>query len=328
MTLRWGILGTGGIARTFTSDLRTLDDHEVVAVGSRAAETATAYADEFGIPHAHASYQALADDPDVDVIYVATPHSGHASAALTFIGAGKHVLVEKPFTMDEVEAAEVVAAARAAGVFCMEAMWTRFNPAIARIRDLLADGAIGEVVTVEADFGFPAEYDPAGRLFAPELGGGALLDLGVYPISFASMILGEPATVLATTGLAPTGVDANTGVLLGYESGAVAVLHCSLRGLNPIRAAISGTTGRIDIPPTFFRPEKFTLVRTGAEPVTEEFTLPGLGYTFQAEEVARRIRAGETESPLMTLDETLSIMRTLDRARTAAEFNAHPAGSW
>ncbi|MFI5958441.1 Gfo/Idh/MocA family protein [Cryptosporangium sp. NPDC051539] len=330
--LRWGILGTGGIARAFTSDLLTLPDHEVAAVGSRAAGTAEAFASAHTgagrpVPRAHGSYQALADDPDVDVIYVATPHSGHASAALTCIAGGKGVLVEKPFTMDVTEADEVISAARAAGVFCMEAMWTRFNPAITRIRELLAEGAIGEVRTVEADFGFPADYDPAGRLFAPELGGGALLDLGIYPISLASMILGEPSTVLATAGLAPTGVDANTGILLGYASDAVAVLHCSLSGLNPTRASITGTTGRIEIPPTFFRPESFTLVRRDAEPVTEEFVLPGLGYTFQAEEVARRIRAGETESPLMTLDETRSIMRTLDRARTSIAFNAHPTAS-
>ncbi|GAA3386582.1 Gfo/Idh/MocA family protein [Cryptosporangium minutisporangium] len=315
--LRWGILGTGSIARSFTHDLLTLDGHEVVAVGSRAAETAQAFADAHGIPRAHASYQALAEDAEVDVVYVATPHSGHAAAALTCIAAGRGVLVEKPFTLDAVSAAEVVDAARAAGVFCMEAMWTRFNPAVARMRELLADGAIGEVVSIHADFGFPAPYDPAGRLFSPELGGGALLDLGVYPISLASMVLGAPSTVLATAGLAPTGVDANTGIVLGYDSGAVAVLHCSLRGSSPIRATIVGTAGRMELPTPFFRAEALTLVRSDAEPVTETFELPGLGYTFQAEEVARCVRAGLTESSLMTLDETLSIMRTLDEVRAA-----------
>ncbi|SHM97899.1 Gfo/Idh/MocA family protein [Cryptosporangium aurantiacum] len=315
--LRWGILGTGAIARSFTADLLTLDDHRVVAVGSRAADTAQAFADAHGIPRAHGSYQALAEDAEVDVVYVATPHSGHAAAALTCIAAGRGVLVEKPLTIDAASATEVVDAARSAGVFCMEAMWTRFNPAIVRLRELLADGAIGDVVSIQADFGFAAPYDPASRLYAPELGGGALLDLGVYPISLASMILGEPSTVLAAGGLAPTGVDANTGILLGYESGAVAVLHCSLRGETPMRATIAGTTGRIELPAPFFRADALTLHRSGAEPVTEVFTLPGLGYTFQAEEVARCVRAGLTESPLMTLDETLSIMRTLDQARAA-----------
>jgi predicted dehydrogenase len=313
--LRWGILGTGGIARTFTSDLLTLSDHAVVAVGSRAADTAEAFAAEYGIARAHPSYQALADDPEVDVVYVATPHSGHAAAALTCIAAGRHVLVEKPFALDAAEATQVVEAARAAGVFCLEAMWTRFNPAIALMRELVEDGAIGEVVSVQADFGFAAAYDPKGRLWAPELGGGALLDLGVYPISLASMLFGEPSTVLATTGKAATGVDANTGILLGHESGAVAVLHCSLRGDTPIRAEITGTRGRIELHPPFFRATELTLHHRDAEPRHEKFTLPGNGYTFQAEEVARRIRTGQTESELMTLDETLSIMRTLDRVR-------------
>lgn len=315
--LRWGILGTGAIARTFTSDLLTLPDHEVVAVGSRAADTASSFAAEHGIPRAHGSYQALADDDGVDVVYVATPHSGHAAAALTCIAAGRSVLVEKPFALDAEEAGRIVAAARDAGVFCMEAMWTRFNPAIALLRELVADGAIGEIVSVQADFGFAATYDPAGRLFAPELGGGALLDLGVYPISLASMLLGEPTTVLATAGRAPTGVDANTGILLGYESGAVAVLHCSLRGDTPTRAEIVGTRGRIELPPLFFRPTELTLHHRDAEPRREEFTLPGLGYTFQADEVARCLRDGRTESDLMPLDETLSVMRTLDRVRAS-----------
>lgn len=316
--LRWGILGTGGIARTFTADLLTLSDHEVVAVGSRAADTAASFAAAHGIPRAHSSYQALADDPDVDVVYVAIPHAGHAAAALTCIAAGRHVLVEKPFTVDAGSTAEVIAAARSAGVFCMEAMWTRFNPAIGLLRELVADGAIGEIVSVQADFGFAAPYAPKGRLFAPELGGGALLDLGVYPISLSSMLLGEPTTVLATAGAAPTGVDANTGILLGYDSGAVAVLHCSLRGDTPTRAEIVGTRGRIELPPLFFKPTALWLHHSGgSEPRHEEFTLPGNGYTFQAEEVAHRIRAGRTESELMPLDETLSIMRTLDRVRAS-----------
>ncbi|MFG1920676.1 Gfo/Idh/MocA family protein [Cryptosporangium sp. NPDC048952] len=322
--LRWGILGTGGIARTFTSDLLTLPDHEVVAVGSRAADTAEAFAAEHGISSAHASYQALADDPDVDVVYVATPHSGHAAAALTCIAAGRSVLVEKPFTLDAGQTTEVIAAARAAGVFCMEAMWTRFNPAIALLRELVDDGAIGEVVSVQADFGFAADYDPKGRLWAPELGGGALLDLGIYPVSLASMLLGEPSTVLATTGQAATGVDANTGILLGYDSGAVAVLHCSLRGDTPTRAEITGTRGRIELHPLFFRANELTLYRRGAEPRHETFDLPGNGYTFQAEEVARCVRAGRTESEYMPLDETLAIARTLDRARASVNsFQPH-----
>ena len=316
--LRWGILGTGSIARQFTADLLTLPDHAVVAVGSRTAESANAFAAAHGIPSAHASYQALAEDAEVDVVYVATPHSGHRPAALSCLNAGRGVLVEKPFALDAAEAIEIVTAARAAGSFCMEAMWTRFNPTIGRLRELLADGAIGEVVSVQADFGFAAWYDPAGRLFDPTLGGGALLDLGIYPVSLASMVLGEPSVVRAVAGLAPTGVDSNTGILLGYPSGAVAVLHCSLRGETPLRATVVGTAGRIELPAPFFRPDSLTLHQPGEEPVTERYELPGGGYVFQAREVARCVRAGLTESPLMPLDESISIMRTLDQVRLMA----------
>ena len=315
--LRWGILGTGSIARKFTGDLLTLPDHSVIAVGSRTAESANAFATAHGIPRAHASYQALAEDAEVDVVYVATPHSGHRPAALACLNAGRGVLVEKPLAMDAAEAVEVATAARAAGVFCMEAMWTRFNPAIAKLRELIAEGAIGEVVSVQADFGFAAWYDPAGRLFDPTLGGGALLDLGVYPISLASMVLGEPSVVRAVAGLAPTGVDSNTGILLGYPAGAVAVLHCSLRGETPQQATIVGTAGRIELPAPFYRPDSLTLHQPGKEPATDQYELPGAGYTFQAQEVARCVRAGLTESPLMPLDESISIMRTLDQVRAS-----------
>jgi predicted dehydrogenase len=315
--LRWGILGTGAIARQFTADLLTLPDHSVAAVGSRSAEDAKAFATAHGIPRAHASYQTLAEDAGVDVVYVATPHSGHHAAALACLNAGRGVLVEKPFAMNAAEAAEMASAARAAGVFCMEAMWTRFNPAIAKLRELLAEGAVGEVVSVQADFGFAAWYDPESRLFAPSLGGGALLDLGVYPVSLASMVLGEPSTVRAVAGLAPTGVDSNTGILLGYPSGAVAVLHCSLRGETPLRAAVVGTAGRIELPAPFFRPDSLTLHQPGKEPVIDRYELPGAGYTFQAQEVARCVRAGRAESPRMPLDESISIMRTLDQVRAS-----------
>lgn len=310
--LRWGILGTGSIARKFTADLLTLPDHAVVAVGSRTAESANAFATAHGIARAHASYQALAEDSAVDVVYVATPHSGHRPAALACLTAGRGVLVEKPLALNATEAVEIATAARAAGVFCMEAMWTRFNPVIAKLRELLADGAIGDVVSVQADFGFAARYDPASRSFDPTLGGGALLDLGVYPVSLASMVLGEPSVVRAVAGLAPTGVDSNTGILLGYPSGAVAVLHCSLRGETPLRATITGTAGRIELPAPFYRPDSLTLHLPGEEPVTSRYEVPGGGYTFQAMEVARCVRAGLTESPLMPLDESLSIIRTLD----------------
>jgi predicted dehydrogenase len=310
--IRWGILGTGGIARVFTEDLLRLPDHAVVAVGSRAPHTAEAFAERHGIERAHGSYEELAADDQVDVVYVATPHNGHHPAALRCLEAGRAVLVEKPFTTSAAEAEHLIAVARERGLFAMEAMWTRFNPLIARLRTLVADGAVGEVTSVYADFSAAFPYDPAHRLWAPELAGGALLDLGVYPLSFAWMLLGAPDTVQATAAPAPTGVDANTGILLGYASGAVALLHCGLMGDSPQTATVTGTKGRVEVAAPFFRPAAMTLHRAGAEPETFTAELEGHGYTYQAAEVARCLRAGILESPAMPLAETLAILGTLD----------------
>jgi predicted dehydrogenase len=309
--MRWGILGTGAIARTFTEDLLLLG-HEVVAVGSRAPETAEAFAGRYGIGRAYGSYAELAADDQVDVVYVATTHNVHHTAARTCLEAGRAVLVEKPFTTTTADAEDLAALARQRGLFAMEAMWTRFNPVIVKLRELVADGAIGEVKAVYADFSENFPFEASHRLWAPELAGGALLDLGIYPVSFAWMVLGDPDTVQAVTTPGPTGVDANTGILLGYGSGAVALLHCGLLTRSPQTATVSGTTGRIEVASQFWRPTALTLHRDGAEPETYEAELAGHGYTYQAEEVARCIGAGLTESPVMPLDETVAIIRTLD----------------
>ncbi|MDL4812994.1 Gfo/Idh/MocA family protein [Actinomadura opuntiae] len=310
--LRWGILGTGGIAAVFTEDVLRLPDHEVVAVGSRSHGTAAAFAERYGIPRAHGSYADLAADGGVDVVYVATPHPMHYEPARQCLEAGRAVLVEKPFTTGAADAEKLVALARERGVFAMEAMWTRFSPLVRRLRELVAEGAIGDVTAVYADFSITSAYDPAHRLWSPELGGGALLDLGCYPLSFAWPLLGAPASVQATTSPAPTGVDANTGILLGYASGAVALLHCGLRGDSPHAATVVGTRGRIDVASPFYRPASMTVVRTGGDPEVLTADIEGHGYTYQAQEVARCLRAGLTESPLMPLDETVAILRTID----------------
>jgi predicted dehydrogenase len=315
--VKWGILGTGGIARTFTEDLLTLDDHVVAAVGSRAAATAGQFAGQYGIERAHGSYEALAADDGVDVVYIATPHSGHFAAARMCLLAGRAVLVEKPFTVTAGQAEELAAVAADRGLFAMEAMWTRFNPLIRQIADLVANGAIGQVTAVQADFAFAPGYDPEHRLWNPGLAGGALLDLGVYPIAFGSMLLGEPDLIRALTTPAPTGVDANTAVIARYPGGAVGLYHCGLWAQSPVTAAITGTGGQITVGSHFFRPESFTLHINGGDPQTYSLALDGHGYTYQAEEVARCLRAGITESPLMPLAETIAIMRTLDSVRAA-----------
>lgn len=315
--LRWGILGTGLIADWFATDLTLSDAGVVAAVGSRSQDSADRFARQHGIGRAHASYESLVGDPDIDVVYVATPHPMHRDNAILALEAGKPVLVEKPFTMNAVEAREVVAVARANGLFAMEAMWTRFLPHIAVINDWLARGLLGEIVTVSADHGQWFAEDREFRLFAPALGGGALLDLGVYPVSFASMVLGTPNRILAMIDPAFTGVDAQTSMLFGYESGAQAVLTCTLRAKSPTTAAIVGTDARIEIDGNFYTPTSVRLIPRVGEPTVVVSEHQGRGLRHQADEVARRIAAGEAESPLMSLDETVSIMETMDAVAQA-----------
>jgi predicted dehydrogenase len=316
--LRWGIIGTGLISRTFAADLELTDSGTVVAVGSRRQETAEEFGERFGVPNRYASYEALVADPEVDAVYVGTPHPMHHPDALLALRAGKPVLVEKPFTMNAAEAEELVATARAEGLFLMEAMWTRFLPGIVEIRRLLSEGALGEIATVSADHGQWFAEDRDFRLFAPELGGGALLDLGIYPVSFASMVLGTPDRVVALADPAFTGVDATTSILLGHPGGAHAVLNCTLRAKSPTRAAIVGTDARIEIEGDFYAPEPWTLIPRGGEP--QRFDPPPesrKGLRYEADEVARCLDEGLLESPGMPLDETVAIMRTMDAVRAA-----------
>jgi predicted dehydrogenase len=310
--LGWGLIGTGGIAETFAADLMFTDSGRAAAVGSRHLDSANRFADEFDIPNRHASYEALVADPDVDVVYVATPHPMHHANALLALHAGKPVLVEKAFTMNAAEAEELVAVARAEGLFLMEAMWTRFLPHIAEIRRLLAEGALGDIVSVTADHGQWFVKNPDFRLFAPELGGGALLDLGVYPVSFASMVLGKPDRIVSLIEPAFTGVDGQTSMLFGYASGAQAVLTCTSSAKSPTRAAIVGTDARIEIEGDFYAPTSFTLISRTGERTYFDSQPEGRGLWHQAEAVARCLREGLLESPSMPLDESVSIMQTMD----------------
>jgi predicted dehydrogenase len=310
--LRWGVIGAGGIAGAFVDDLELTESGQAVAIGSRSQVTADRFGEAHGIPHRHASYEALVADPDVDAVYIATPHSFHHDNALLALRAGKPILVEKAFTMTGAEAQAVVDEARAAGLFAMEAMWTRFLPHTAEIRKLIAAGAIGDIVTVIADHGQWFAHDPGFRLFAPELGGGALHDLGVYPLSFASMLLGRPDRIRALVDPAFTGVDGQTSMLLGHPGGAQAVLTCTSSARSATTASIVGTDGRIDVDGNFYATTTFTLRPRKGEPVRYEQARKGRGMFHEADEVARCLAAGELESPLMPLDETVSIMETID----------------
>ncbi|WP_125773119.1 Gfo/Idh/MocA family protein [Antribacter gilvus] len=313
--VRWGVLGAGNIASSFADGVRESTRAAVVAVGSRDLAKAEAFATAHAPgARAHGTYEELVSDPDVDVVYVATPHSHHHEHALLAIRAGKHVLVEKAFTRNTPEAQEVLAAAKEAGVFCMEAMWTRFLPHVAALRGVIARGEIGEVVTVSADFDIKVPYDPAHRLFAPELAGGALLDLGIYPLAFAHDLLGVPSAVTAVGTLAATGVDDHLSMVLSYDSGAQALLHTSTRAQGPCTAVVVGTEGRIEVDNWFFTPTGFRVVRNdGATWDYEGFR--GEGKQYEAAEVARRLAAGETESPRISWAATLEVMGLLDEVR-------------
>ncbi|MFF1697100.1 Gfo/Idh/MocA family protein [Streptomyces sp. NPDC058257] len=316
--VRWGILATGGIAASFTANLLDMPDAEVVAVASRTDASAKAFAERFGIPRAYGDWAALAEDKNVDVVYVATPHASHRAAAGLCLDAGRAVLCEKAFALNAREALEMVTLARRRGLFLMEAMWMYCHPLVRRLKALVDEGAIGEVRTVQADFGLAGPFPSSHRLRDPAQGGGALLDLGVYPVSFAHLLLGEPSGVSARATLSDEGVDLQTGMLLSWESGAHALLHCSINAGTPVGASVTGSRGRIDVPDGFFFPERFVLHRDGREP--QEFTAapedgPRDSLKHEAAEVMHRLRTGDTESPLVPLDSTLAVMRTLDAVR-------------
>ena len=316
--IRWGILAPGGIANTFATAVTRYTRAQLVAVGSRNKDRAERFATQHGIPTTHVGYEALVNDPQVDAVYVASPHSEHHNHALLAIAAGKHVLVEKSFARNAAEAQEVVDAARAAGVFCMEAMWTRFLPHVVALRSVLARGYIGRIVGLIADHGQPfASWPVTHRIHNPELAGGALLDLGVYPVSFAHDLLGVPDRITAVGSLTPTGVDGQISIALGFGPDVQASLHTTSMAKTATTAVIFGQEGTIEVAGEFYRPTSFAVTRNDGTWWSYDREVDG-GFQYQAAEVARRISAGETESPAITLDNTLEVMRTLDEVRRQA----------
>ena len=312
--IRWGIVGPGRIAEKVTGDFRDVEGAEPVAVASRSAARAQEFAARHGLARAYGSYAEILTDPEIDVLYVATPHAQHHAFALAALRAGKALLVEKSFTATTAGAAEVIDLARGTGIFVMEAMWTRFQPAVVALRELVADGAIGEVRSVQADLGVAREYEPTDRLFDLALGGGALLDLGVYVVSFAQMLLGTPERVVAAGSLFPSGVDAEASLLLDHGDGRTATLTTSLRQALPGQARVFGTEGWIDVLPRFHHPQTIVLHRAGAEPETITRPATGGGYAHELIEVTECLRAGRSESAVMPLADTLAVQSVLGEA--------------
>lgn len=312
--VRWGIVGPGRIAAKVVADFAYVPGAEVVAAASRSPSRAETFVQQHGLETPYGSYADIIAAPDIDVLYIATPHPQHHRIAVAALQAGKAVLVEKTFTATVAGAEDVIAVARGNGVFAMEAMWTRFQPAIVAARALIDDGAIGEVRQVQADLGVDRPYDESDRAFDPAQGGGALLDLGVYVVSLAQHVLGVPDRLEVTGSLAPSGVDREVGLLLGYDDGRAATLVCTLRQHTPGAARIFGTRGWIEIPPRFHHPDRLVLHRTGSDPEVMVRPPQGAGYSHELVEVTECLREGRTESNVMPLDDTLAVQRTLNEA--------------
>lgn len=314
--VKWGIMGPGGISDNFATELPHAPGGELVAVAGRSLDKAQAFADKFGIPRAYGSCEELAADPDVEIVYIGTLHPIHKDNALTLLRGGKSVLCEKPFTINAAEAREIAELAREKGLFLMEAMWTRFLPAIVKVREWLDSGVIGDVRIVKAEFGFDAGWHPEGRLLNKEKGGGTLLDAGIYPVSFASLAYGgeQPTRIVSSAAIGETGVDEQFSALFEYSGGRTATVHGSVRLALTNEAVIYGTKGRIEVE-NFLFGKSATLHVRGEEPVVFKQELAVSGHYLQAIEAMECLRAGRKESPAMTVDETVRIMETLDAIR-------------
>lgn len=313
--IRWGVVGPGAIATGFADAMQQAEGGTIVAVASRSAERALAFGDRFAIPARYGDYDALAADPDVDVVYIATPQSRHEADTLSFLRAGKHVLCEKPFALNAGQAANMVEEARSRKLFLMEAIWSRFLPAYRSLVDVLGEGRIGEPLFVEADFGFRRELEPGHRLFDLELGGGGLLDLGIYPLQLCSLVLGTAEHVVAEGVIGATGVDEVVAAVLRHRDGKLGVVKAALRVGMTCTARIAGTEGAIDLPALMHCPNSLTVhSKDGSNQIDRSYE--GNGLRFEIEHVHRCLSEGRAESPEMPLAETVALATTLDAIRS------------
>jgi predicted dehydrogenase len=314
--IRWGVAGPGGIAVRFANAMQYCPDGRITAVASRSRERADAFGDRFDVPTRYGDYVGLAEDPEVDAVYIATPHSRHETDATVYLAAGKHVLCEKPFALDASQVRRMIAAAQASGRFCMEAMWSRFLPAYRALADLLDAGRIGNPLFAEADFGFRRPMDPTHRLFDPALGGGALLDLGIYPLQLADLVFGRPDRIVADAILGETGVDEQVAAILHHPAGGLAVVKAATRVTLACTARIAGTDGTIDLPAFMHHPDEVRVTSSrGAAAEVIDTRFDGDGLRFEIDEVHRCVMEGLTESPTWPLAKTLELAETMDTIR-------------
>lgn len=314
--IRWGIIGTGSIAGQFAKALQITEDAEIYAVCSRSMESADNFADKFNIPKRYVGLESFTSDKNIDIAYVATPHSLHCEGTLACLDAGIAVLCEKPFAMNSAEVNKMISKAREKNLFLMEAMWTYFFPAMFEVRRLISENAIGKVKLIQSSFCFDGNHNPEGRLLNPELGGGALLDVGVYNIALDQMIFGkEPETITSQTDIGKTGVDELSSIILKYDDGAMAVSNCAINVRVDHEAAIWGSDGYIKLPSNFWQPYQIKLKTKDHEEKVIDFEKTGNGYHYQAEEVIKCLREGKTECDIMSWNTSMAIMKTMDRIR-------------
>ena len=320
-TIRWGILAPGHIAHKVAQDLDRVENTKLMAVASRDLDRAKEFAEKYDAPYAYGSYAELADCPELDVVYVASPHVGHHAHTLLCLNAGLAVLCEKPFGMNLGQVEEMIATARSKKMFLMEAMWSRFMPTTLKTMELVREGKIGKVLGVRADFGFKAVKDPRKRLFNKELGGGALLDIGIYPLFWSYVILGMPNTIKASALFSDTGVDASTGMVLTYNADAFAFLDCTLLARTDCEAIVYGELGSIRVHSRWHNSQALTLELTDAEPKRFDFEREAHGYNYEIESVGHALSAGLTENPDWSHLDSMNLMTLLDKVRKEIGLN-------
>jgi predicted dehydrogenase len=321
--IRWGILGTGRIARAFAEGLKFTQNAELIAIASRTLESAQSFANEWQIPHTFGSYEELAESELLDAVYIATPHTEHEKNAILCMEKRKAVLCEKPLAVNAAEVGKMIQQAKKQDVLLMEGMWSRFPPLMHEVRRLIRENEIGEIRTIHADFGFrPENKDPIGRLFNPSLGGGSLLDVGIYPLSFSSMLNGKPKSFVTDWTQGATGVDEQASIILKYPNGSMALLHSSIQSNTNQEAFISGTEGTIRIHRQCWRPQKITICspKESANKVIER-PFSGNGFNYEAEHFGQLLIDGKKESDIMSLKESLEIITLLDEIRESWGFS-------
>lgn len=315
-TYRWGILGLGSIAQKFAAALQEAPHAQLVGVASRDLQKARSFATEFGAINAFGSYEELAQAPDIDIVYIATPHTFHCAHSLLCLNAGKAVLCEKPLCRNEAEAQTVIATARAKNLFYMEAMWTRFFPLMQRVQELIRDRVIGEIRMLTADFGFPCPHDPRHRLFNAELAGGSLLDVGVYALSFFNFLWGEPDAISGTALIGKTGVDEQAAWISRYSGGRIACGSCAIQTATPQEAQLLGTQGWLRIHAPWWRPSVLTIHRNDTGPQELHLPFQGNGYQYEAEAAMECLQRAQIEHPIMSHAASLAVLRDMDALRT------------